>query len=181
MLKKKLISANDGPLNRVVLLLNTNYAPMDICSTRHAICLWYLRKIEIIESYNEYLHSANISIAAPCVIKLKEFVRYNNNDIIVSRRNLMMRDKHTCQYCGTRTGPLTIDHVIPRKKGGSDTWENLVIACIKCNLLKGNRTPEEAQMPLNKNPRKLNRIHHFQNYVNQHQAAWRPYLFMESF
>ncbi len=172
---------NGNILNRVVLIVNANYAPLDICDTKRAICLWYLKKVDLIESYDEIIHSPSVSIAAPSVVKLREYIRYQSLDVILSRKNLLVRDQHTCQYCGTHIGPLTIDHVLPRERGGRETWENLVVACIKCNLIKSNRTPEEARMPLHKFPRKPNRIHHFQNFVQKSQVSWRPYLFMESF
>ena len=99
----------------------------------------------------------------------------------MSRKNIMIRDKHTCQYCGTKSTTMTIDHIIPKERGGNDLWDNLVAACQHCNKIKGNRTPEEAKMSLKKLPRKPNRIHYFQQFINQDQSAWRPYLFMESF
>lgn len=174
-----ILSTNGEILNRVVLVLNSNYTPLDICNTRRAICLWFLNKIEVIESYREWLHSPTVSIQAPSVIKLREITRHHSLDVILSRKNLLIRDQHSCQYCGTRNGPLTIDHIIPRQRGGRDSWLNLVIACIHCNLVKGNRTPEEAGLHLRQVPRKPNRIHHFQKYVDDSQTSWRPYLFME--
>lgn len=172
---------NGNILNRVVLIVNSNYAPLDICDTKRAICLWYLKKVDVIEAYEEMIHSPSLSIAAPSVVKLREYVHYQSLDVILSRKNLLIRDQHNCQYCGSHRGPLTIDHVIPKEKGGRDIWENLVVACIKCNLIKGNRTPEGAGMSLRKSPRKPNRIHHFQNFVRTPQGSWRPYLFMEAF
>ena len=74
-----------------------------------------------------------------------------------------------------------MDHVKPKKQGGLDTWENLVAACQSCNRKKGNRTPEEAKMPLKRMPRKPNKIHYFQQFISDHQGSWKPYLFMESF
>ncbi len=172
-------STNGNILKRAVLILNTNYAPLDICDTKRAICMWYLKKAEVIENYQDKLHSPGTTIYAPSVIKLHDFVHYQSLEVILSRKNLLVRDNYTCQYCGRKNSPLTIDHIIPRERGGKNTWENLVMACIQCNLMKGNRTPEEAQMRLRQRPRKPNRIHHFQNYVSKPQVAWRPYLFME--
>ena len=74
-----------------------------------------------------------------------------------------------------------MDHVLPKNRGGEDTWENLVVACQKCNRKKGNRTPAEAKMPLNRKPAKPNKIHYFQKFIHDKQVAWKPYLFMESF
>lgn len=175
-----IIPPNGNPLNRVVLILNTNYAPLDICNTRRAVCLWYLQKVDVVESYAEWIHSPSFKIQAPSVIKLRDYVRFQSLDVVLTRKNLLIRDKYNCQYCGTHTGPMTIDHVTPRERGGRDSWDNLVVACIRCNLNKGNRTPDEAGMKLRARPRKPNRIHHFQNYVREPQISWRPYLFMET-
>jgi 5-methylcytosine-specific restriction endonuclease McrA len=108
-------------------------------------------------------------------------VKYHKLDVILTRRNILVRDNHQCQYCDSRKGPLTMDHVMPKNRGGEETWENLVVACQKCNRKKGSRTPDEAKMPLNKKPLKPNKIHYFQKFIHDQQSAWRPYLFMESF
>ena len=97
----------------------------------------------------------------------------------LSRKNILIRDNNICQYCGEGGNALTIDHIYPKFRGGKDTWENLVCACKNCNQKKGNRTPQEANMPLIKTPKRPNRIHYFQRYVKDRQADWRPYLFME--
>ncbi|MBT3477854.1 MAG: HNH endonuclease [Candidatus Marinimicrobia bacterium] len=172
---------NGSILNRSVLVLNTNYSPMDICTARHAICLFYNEKVEILESYNESVHSPSVTLSLPSIVKLKDFVRHHKMDVVLSRKNLLIRDKHQCQYCLIKKGPLTLDHVMPKNKGGGDSWENLVTACQVCNRKKGNRTPFEAKMPLKRMPKKPNKIHHFQQFIQDKQTAWRPYLFMESF
>ena len=102
-------------------------------------------------------------------------------DVVLSRKNLMIRDKYQCQYCSSKKNPLTLDHVLPKNRGGMDTWENLVTACQSCNRKKRNRTPEEAKMLLKRLPKKPNKIHYFQQFIREKQTAWRPYLFMESF
>ena len=102
-------------------------------------------------------------------------------DVILTRRNLLVRDNHQCQYCETKKGPLTIDHVMPKNRGGGDAWDNLVAACQTCNRAKGSRTPEEAKMVLKRYPKKPNKIHYFQQFIHEKQGAWRPYLFLESF
>jgi len=173
------LSTNGSLLNRAVLLLNTNYAPLAVCSAKRAICLYYLDKVDVLEFYPEAVHAPSLALSLPSVIRLKNYIRYNSMSVILSRKNIILRDNHTCQYCGTKTGPLTIDHVIPKERGGGDLWDNLVAACPACNRRKGNRTPEEANMPLRKKPVRPNRIHYFQQFVNEHQSKWRPYLFME--
>ncbi len=175
----KALSLNGSLLNKAVLVLNTNYAPLTITTTKRAICLYVTDKIEIIDSYIDQIHSQTKTYSVPSVVKLKTFVHYNSMDVILTRRNVLQRDNHTCQYCGKTSGKLTIDHIIPREKHGEDKWENLVAACSPCNLTKGNQTPEEAGMHLLKKPHQPNRIHYFQKFVQQEQSGWKPYLFME--
>jgi 5-methylcytosine-specific restriction endonuclease McrA len=172
---------NGTSLSQSVLVLNTNYAPMDICTAKRAICLFFNEKIDILESYNENVHSPSITFALPSIIKLKDFVRNQKMDVILTRRNLLARDNHQCQYCEIKKGPLTIDHVMPKNRGGPDAWENLVTACQTCNSNKGSRTPEEAKMILKRLPKKPNKINYFQQFISEKQDAWRPYLFLESF
>lgn len=174
-------SKNGLPLNKAVLVLNMNYAPLMICTAKRAICLKYLEKVDIVETYQEEVHSPSVTEKLPSIVKLKDFVHYNSMDVVLSRKNIMLRDKHTCQYCGFKSTSLTIDHIIPRERGGLDHWDNLVAACQNCNIKKGNRSPEEINMSLIRLPRKPNRIHYFQQFINHDQASWRPYLFLESF
>ena len=168
-------------LNRSVLVLNTNYAPMDICTAKRAICLYYNEKVDILESYKEDVHSPSITLSLPSIVRLKDYVKHNQMDVILTRRNLLVRDNYECQYCGSKKSPLTMDHVKPKKQGGKDSWENLVAACQNCNRKKRNRTPDEAKMPLKRIPRKPNKIHYFQQFISTHQGSWKPYLFLESF
>jgi len=174
------ISKVGSGLNRAVLVLNTNYAPLEICSARRAICLYYLEKVDILINYDDEVHSPSVTMKIPSVIKLKEFIRHNSIELVLSRRNIFHRDKQVCQYCGKKTGPHTIDHIIPKERGGGETWENLVTACASCNIIKGNRLPEEIGMKLIKKPIRPNRIHYFQQFVGARQTEWRPFLFMES-
>ena len=107
------ISKNGSLLNRAVLVLNTNYAPLEICSARRAICLYYLDKVDILIKYNDVVHSPSVTLKIPSVIKLKDFIRYNSMELILSRRNIFHRDNYTCQYCKVRGGYLEADHIKP--------------------------------------------------------------------
>ena len=130
-------------------------------------------------NYSEQVHSPSLSLDLPSVIKIRDYVRYDNLSVDLNRKNIIARYEHVCQYCGISRTPITIDHIIPKGKGGLDTWENLVAACKNCNQIKGEKTPEEAKMPLLKKPKRPNRIHYFQRLVKDKQVDWRPYLFME--
>ena len=134
-----------------VLVLNASYEPLNITSWRRAIVLLLKGKAEQIEHNGIYIRS---DIPLPTVIRLRYYVRVPYKDIPLTRRNVIHRDSHSCQYCGYAGDDLTLDHVVPRSRGGCDTWENLVTACVRCNVRKGNRTPKEANMILGCPPRK---------------------------
>ena len=172
---------NGQLLNRAVLVLNANYSPMMVCTAKRAICLEILNKIDILANYEEKVHSPSTTINLPSVIKIRDFIRYDNLSVDLNRKNILSRDEHVCQYCGGNRDPLTIDHILPKGRGGQDLWENLVTACKPCNQKKGNRTPEEANMLLKRTPKRPNRLHYFYKFVNEKQIEWRPYLFMEPF
>ena len=171
--------SNNNLLSSAVLVLNANYAPMTVCTAKRAISLHFLDKIDILSNYEEKINSPSLSLELPSVIKIRTYIKNNNMAVEISRKNILARDNYKCQYCGKQSMSLTVDHVIPKFRNGQDTWENLVAACKNCNQLKGEKTPEEAKMPLIKKPKRPNRIHYFQRLVKDKQADWRPYLFME--
>ena len=166
-------------LNRRVLVLNQSYEPIMVIGAKRAIILILSEKVDALENYRELIHSAYLTLPLPSVIKLKQYAKIRRKDIVLSRKNILKRDNHTCQYCGIRSVPMTIDHIIPRQRGGEDSWYNLVAACVICNTRKGNRTPRGSQMKLMKRARKPTMILHLQKFVKQFQGPWRPYLFMQ--
>ena len=138
-----------------VLVLNVTYEPLSVVSLRRAIVLLLKDKAEILEAAEERIRAAHMNLPMPLVIRLVYFVRVPHRvSIPLSRRTVMLRDRLTCQYCGAQPprSALTIDHVMPRVRGGATTWENVVCACKPCNLRKGCRTPEEANMHLRCKP-----------------------------
>ncbi len=134
-----------------VLVLNASYEPLNITSWRRAIVLVIKGKAEQVEHNGKLIYH---NLPLPTVIRLKHYVRVPYKEIPLTRRNILQRDSHTCQYCGYAGDGLTLDHVLPRSRGGGDTWENMVTACVRCNVKKGNRTPREANMPLRNSPRR---------------------------
>ena len=166
-------------LNRKVLLLNQSYEPIMVIGAKRALILLLSEKVDSIESYSENIRSAYLTIKLPSVIRLKEYAKIKRNEIVFSRKNVLKRDNYTCQYCGVKSLPMTIDHILSRKKGGCDSWENLVAACMPCNTKKGNKLLNEVNMELLTIPRKPTMILHLQKYVSQFQSSWRPYLFMQ--
>ena len=161
-----------------VLLLNQNYEPVTVVSAKKAIILFVLQKVEIIEKRDQLVRSQFLALPMPSVIRLTCYVKVPRKRVELNRANLFRRDANTCQYCSTRKSPLTIDHIVPKTRGGGDTWENLVSACVKCNNKKGNRTPAEAGMVLLKNPRRPNYLFFMQYFIGVSEQAWKPYLFM---
>ena len=170
----------NGLLNKRVLVLNQNYLPLTITKTKRAISLILDKKVEILEKYNDEIHSVNLVLYLPSVIRLTRYISYQPKAIPLTRKNLLRRDSYTCQYCNVKNKPMTLDHVIPRQRGGKDTWENLVAACTKCNHKKNNKTPKESDMPLLKKPKKPSILMYFQQSVRRKQDAWKPYLFMDN-
>ncbi len=165
-------------LNRHVLILNQNYEPMSVCSARRAIVLVYLGKAELVEKYDYYVRSVRSQFPVPSIVRLIRFVKIPPRRILLTKKNVLKRDNYQCQYCGVKGGDLTIDHIIPRDRGGKDRWENLVACCKKCNARKGNRTPEEAGMRLLKKPRKPNHLMFIQYFIGITDTRWKPYLYM---
>ena len=166
-------------LNRRVLVLNQSYEPIMVIGAKRAIILLLSEKVDALENYRELIHSAYLTLPLPSVIKLKQYARIRRKEIVLSRKNILKRDNHTCQYCGKKSVPMTIDHIISRNKGGGDSWDNLVAACVPCNTKKGNHSLRQIQMDLSKIPRKPTMILHLQKFVKQFQSSWRPYLFMQ--
>ena len=165
-------------LDRHVLVLNQNYEPLSVCSAKRAIILVFLGKAEIVEHHGHMVQSISCSLPLPSVVRLVLYLNIPRKGIILSRRNVVKRDGHVCQYCGTTQGAMTVDHIVPRTFGGKDTWDNLVCACIACNNSKGNRTPEQAGMCLSRQPRAPSRIMFIQHFIGISDAKWRPYLFL---
>ncbi len=162
-----------------MLVLNQNYEPLSVCNVKKAIMLLFLRKAELLESSNgKVIRSVSLTMPFPSVVRLSSFVRIPYKKIILSRKNILRRDGHRCQYCGRGDVPLTLDHIQPRSKGGEDSWENLVAACVKCNNKKGDGTPEEAGMPLLRVPIKPNHVTFLRHFVGNLDDRWKPYLFM---
>lgn len=131
---------------RHVLVLNTTYEPINVCSTRRAVVLLLKGKADVLESGAQVLRSESCSITQPQVIRLRTFARIPWSERRrISRRAILARDGYSCQYCGS-TGHLTLDHVIPRSRGGSTSWDNVVASCAPCNVRKGSNLPHEVGM-----------------------------------
>ncbi len=138
-----------------VLVLNATYEPLNVVSVRRAVVLLLKDKAELLEAAEAKLHAERASFDYPLVIRLVTYVKVPRQlSLPLTRRTVMARDQYTCQYCGIQPGKnhLTVDHVVPRSKGGLTVWENVVTACAACNQRKGNRLPSEANMTLHDRP-----------------------------
>jgi 5-methylcytosine-specific restriction endonuclease McrA len=142
--------------NAKTLKLDISYRPIEIVDAVEALVLCLIGKAQAIENYKKEIKSVSDSFKLPAVIVLKRFVKYHFKVISTHRREIILRDNNQCQYCSKElpSENLTLDHIIPKSKGGKNTWDNLVAACKKCNQRKGNRTPEEANMKLLNKPKK---------------------------
>ncbi len=135
-----------------VLVLNASYEPLNITTWRRATVLMLKGKAERLEE--DPNHKIRTNMKLPTVIRLRYFIKVPYRELALNRKNLLQRDSFSCQYCDYKGENLSIDHVVPRSRGGEDTWENVTTACISCNLKKGNRTPTEANMKLKQKPYK---------------------------
>ena len=160
-----------------VLVLNASYEPLNVCSVRRAHVLVHKGKAEVIERDEKPLRSAARSFDWPHVIRLLAYVRVPRAITRrISRRVLFARDGWCCVYCGTNGGRLTLDHVVPRSRGGSSVWENVVTACAPCNLRKGDRLPDEVSMPLPRQPKPPSPVLFIRLAAHRIPDVWRTYL-----
>ena len=162
-----------------------SYFPLSLWSWQDTIKAVFLERVTIVSEYDAYIHSPSITMRLPSVIALKDYVQQSPNPAF-TRFNVFLRDRFECQYCTKefQAIDLTFDHVVPRSKGGRTTWENVVAACSKCNLLKGNKLPKDCGMfprcpprqpstwQLQENGRRFppNHLHH----------SWRDYLYWDT-
>ena len=160
-----------------VLVLNASYEPLNVTTVRRAYVLVFKGKAEVIEELERGLHSATDTYPWPHVIRLVQYVRVPRSvQRKISRRALFARDGWRCMYCGTTSGRLTLDHVVPRSKGGESSWENVVTSCAPCNLRKGDRLLEEAGLTLLRTPRAPAPVLFIHLAAPKIPDGWRTYL-----
>ncbi len=182
-------------LNRRTLVLNRNWMAIDTCTVRRALCMLYVgaAKAVAVESFevhdwhswvdlevngNGCVRSVHFAIRIPEVILLADYDRVPRKRVVFSRRNLYRRDAYTCQYCGKRASKseLSIDHVVPRSRGGRSTWANCVVACLRCNKRKGHRTLEQSGLRLIREPREPVWAPHVALNFGERRDSWEHFV-----
>jgi len=168
-------------LNESVLVLNSTYEAINICNVKRAIVLIFNGSAVVQENNSHKIHSPSITIDSPSVIRLTRFINLVNKQVVLTRKNVLIRDKNTCQYCGKKFSPseLTMDHIIPKARGGHTKWDNVVACCKKCNNKKGRKTPWQANMSLTKKPSSPNYIYflHIMRHIGNKNETWMKYLY----
>jgi 5-methylcytosine-specific restriction endonuclease McrA len=173
--------ADQRILQAPVLVLNATYEPINVTAARRAVVL-VLKGVATTEEENgSFVHSARVAIRIPSVIRLTHFRRIPYQTRALSRKNILLRDRYTCQFCDhvLPASELTLDHVVPRSRGGHTDWDNLVACCHSCNNLKGDRLPEEAGLKLKRPPRPftLHTSRQLMRMMGKSDERWRKYLF----
>ena len=161
-----------------VLVLNQNFEPLNICNLRRALGLVFLGKAEVVAENHRLIHTVSLTFECPSVIRLQHLIHRPLPRVRLTRREVFRRDGCTCQYCGQPSNRLTLDHVVPRHRGGMHTWENLVTACTRCNHRKGGRTLQEAGMHLLRIPfyPRASPYYFLEGRVQGSPEEWWPFL-----
>jgi 5-methylcytosine-specific restriction endonuclease McrA len=163
-------------MEKRVLVLNLDHSPVAVVSPQKAIVLLLLEKANCLSTYGLLeIRTVSRSFEYPAVIRLNDYKNIPYRGVLLNRLNLFRRDGGECQYCGSRRH-LTVDHVIPRSKGGKTSWTNLVTACNRCNVNKGDKTPEQAGLILKKEPFKPSLSYFLSEYAERQAEQWLPFL-----
>lgn len=163
-------------INRRVLVLNQDFSPMSICTIQRAFLLVFLEKADLVSKSNgSTLHSVTKTFPMPSVIKLKRYIQVPYKSVVLSRQNIFKRDGFRCQYCGT-SRDLTLDHVIPKARGGKSTWSNLITACKNCNARKGDFTPDEIGLTIKSLPFRPSYVMFLRDFSGFADEEWIPFL-----
>lgn len=158
-----------------VLVLNASYEPLAIVTPRRAVVLVLDRKAEALDGSGRWFHAERTAVEVPSVVRLRTMVAVNRSrELAISRRGVFARDAGTCQYCGDRAE--TLDHVVPRSRGGLHSWDNVVAACRPCNVHKADRLLSETHLCLVRTPSVPRRLSWVSVAVGHVPDQWRPWL-----
>lgn len=157
------------------LVLNATYEPLAVVTARRAVVLVLAEKADALDGSGAWFHAECLEVEVPSVLRLRTVVKTDRRrELNISRRGVFARDGHRCQYCGARAE--TLDHVVPRSRGGGHTWENVVAACRPCNVHKADRLLPETRLVLSQAPTEPRRLSWVTITVGQVPDAWRPWL-----
>lgn len=164
-------------MNTLVLVLNSNFEPLNVCTTRRAIGMMLEGKAALIANGRGVIQTVSRNYPLPSVIRLAHMVHRPRPQIKLTRKEVFRRDNYTCQYCGRKVPNLTIDHVVPRHLGGRHTWNNVVTACASCNHQKGGRKLEESRINLLTIPREppVSARYLFGQHLHENEE-WEPFI-----
>ena len=165
----------------VVLVLNQNYEPLNVCNLPRAFRLVFGQRAEVLEYDHQLIRTPRADYPAPAVIRLQHQIRRPRPRVKLTRREVFTRDGYTCQYCGRQSNDLTLDHVVPRHRGGAHSWDNLVTACKACNHRKGGKLLDEAKFRLAHRPvePRCDVYSLFTPYLrDDRNESWRSYIFL---
>ena len=172
---------SSSKLSTRVLVLNATYEPIHICNVRRAVVMIFKGIAVMQEPSRSLLRSVNVTFTAPSVIRLVHFIHIPYRKKLASKNNILIRDRYLCQYCGKplKSHEITLDHIVPKSRGGESNWENLAACCPRCNVRKGSKLPEEAGLTLIKDPRKGSAYHfiHLLRHYGSVDENWKKYLF----
>jgi len=166
-------------MSHEVLVLNSDYEPLNICNLRRAVSLVFLEKVDVLHEDGVLLRSVKSELRSPSVVRLRSHIKRPRPQLKLSRRSIFARDNYTCQYCGYHGNDLTVDHVTPKRLGGATTWENLVCSCRKCNSKKGDKTVAQAGFNLPQAPRRPKYVPFIsltKFIAGAQNEVWRDYL-----
>ncbi|PRY87957.1 HNH endonuclease [Mongoliibacter ruber] len=163
-------------MEKRVLVLNLDHSPVAVVTVQKALVLAFLEKVSCLSHYESLVvRTVTKEFKYPAVIRLNEYKNIPYKGVLLNRANLFRRDGNVCQYCGSKK-QLTIDHVIPKSKGGKTNWANLVTACHRCNVLKGDKSPEQMGMKLKVTPFRPTLGFFLADYAERHAEEWLPFL-----
>ena len=166
-------------MNQEVLVLNSDYEPLNVCNMRRALVMVYLGKADVLHAHDMDLSRYAEGLAAPSVVKLRHHVRRPLPELKLTRRTVFARDEFTCQYCGLVGKDMTIDHVVPRRHGGRTEWDNVVCSCRRCNMKKSDKLLPQTNMKLMRPPRRPRYVPYIslvKYLAGRKNEVWRDYL-----
>lgn len=166
-------------MSEEVLVLNSDYEPLNICNVRRAMNLVFGGKVDVLHENSLVLHTVSRQFRSPSVVRLKSHVKRPHPELRLSRRSILARDGYRCQYCGHSGHDLTVDHVVPKRLGGETSWENLVCCCKRCNTKKGDKTLAQVGFELKQQPKKPKYVPFIsltKFIAGARNEVWRDYL-----